>query len=111
MEFKKHLREISYFKQPVITLKYALKNYFETYAISTELGSSPYSETYLHKFPSGPIVSEGNSNVYIVNYFASITSLHMFFEHKIQEILNEVTPIFTKGRLNKEIDLITALSG
>lgn len=109
MDLKAGLREIKHFNQSAIILKYVLKNYFETNSSHSVLTMFPGENRYFDNIQT-VFLREGCSNTYIIRYFSTITSSHLFLEHKLIEILSAVNTLLTKGEIDKEADFISALT-
>lgn len=89
-----------------ISLRLALKNYFETYSIIRDKTDFDYFVTRYGKV----IINERRSHGYIERYFASINFLHTFYEHLLNEALECAHPKLTKVKSNNEEEFILSLN-
>lgn len=88
-------------------LKEALNNYYETF-------KSGWSKSKLCHFiiinKTYVQLNSANGHEYIMNCYNSIIHMQMFLELYIVDLLESIHPILVKGKLNKEIDLLNAIT-
>jgi hypothetical protein len=83
-------------------LRLGVISYYETFQASDDRYLKPYFE--------GGIPTVYIWHEYILKNYSSIKYIHLFFEQYISEILLNVSPLLVYGKLNKEIDLINAIT-
>ncbi len=86
-------------------LKLGLRNYYATFKSFNHKKGFSYFEGNKSEVLSFAIEHE-----YITTSYNSILLIHLFFEQYINEILYNINPILIYGKLNKEIDLVNALT-
>lgn len=112
--YTENLIEFSTHKEPFLpdskltSLRYGLQSYYETYSI---FASDAGFIDYLHETTQHVILSNVKGHSYLMRYFASITFIHLSFEHFIIEILEAKSPVLSRLNLNKDTDLIKFLTG
>jgi len=90
-------------------LREALLNYYETYASGYRDDNMKTGHFSVLPRNNEVVLKTAFSHDYIVNCYNSIIHLQMFLELYIIDFIEEVHPVFTRGKLNKEIDLINAI--
>lgn len=89
-----------------ISLRLALKNYFETYSIIRDKTDFDYFVTRYGKL----IINPNRSHGFIERYFASINFLHTFYEHLLNEALESADPKLTMVKSHNEGEFIKSLN-
>jgi hypothetical protein len=107
--FEKHLNNYDDFSISTkqTALRRALESYYETALNQTQ---GIFYE-YIYKTPNGIFLSNVKSSEFLLKYTTSITLTHLFFEHFVHEILESINVAFSRGMLNKDIDIIPLLVG
>jgi hypothetical protein len=88
-------------------LKLAIINYYDT----ASLFKDGFFDYIRQNNDNGILLTAVKSGEFLLKYTASISYIHLFFEHTIYEILENIDPVLARGTLNKEIDLVHVLSG
>lgn len=89
-----------------ISLRLALKNYYETYSIIRDKTDFEYFIYRKEKLT----INTNRSHGFIERYFASINFLHTFYEHLVNEALLSANPNLTKVKFDNEVDFIKLLT-
>ncbi len=89
-------------------LKEALNNYYETF--KSGWGDNSKSSHFSVINEVHVISNSANGHEYIMNCYNSIIHMQMFLELYIVDLLESIHPILVKGKLNKEIDLLNAIT-
>lgn len=89
-----------------VSLRLALKNYYETYSIIRDKTDFDYFLTRYGKV----MINDRRSHGFIERYFASINFLHTFYEHLLNEALESGNPKLTKIKVDNEIEFINSLA-
>ncbi|KAB2859591.1 MAG: hypothetical protein F9K09_01345 [Flavobacteriales bacterium] len=89
-------------------LKEALNNYYETFKSGWGDNSKLCHFIIINEVHVS--LNSANGHEYIMNCYNSIIHMQMFLELYIVDLLESIHPVLVKGKLNKEIDLLNAIT-